>query len=229
MQNNPTKHRPPSIPGKNNFGPAKAGQKGNGNPKRRGSFAGFLIDTDVKPFVVMGKCMQYFGLGVVASFLLGAACVYGYAVFEHLPGSKQAIVAPSPLVATASPSPPKRVWLHGTVKSHETPFEIGVLATSQGPFQPDGSYSIQVPESDRYLVIGWYQGYEKFKLQEMSADASGTLQELVFPTPDITSRGGSLNKQRNGTADDYALAVNRKSQTKDGGINIKSSLLGGSK
>jgi len=229
MQNNPTRHQPPSTHGKNNLGTTKPGQKGNGNTKGRGSFAGFLIDTDVKPFVVVGKCMQFFGLGVVVSFLLGAGCLYTYAVFEHLPGSKQATVAPPQQLATASPSAPKQVWLHGTVKSHETPFEIGVLATRQGPFQPDGSYSIQVPESDRYLVIGWYQGYENFKLQEMSADASGTLQQLVFPTLDMTSREGSLNKQRNRAAGDYDLALNRKSQTRDGGFNLRSSLQGGSK
>jgi len=180
----------------------------------------FLIESGLTPLPFVGRCMQFFGMGAVAAFFLGAAGVYGYAVFKILPGTKAAVAPLVQPVPIPTPALPKTVVLHGTVKSHETQFEIGVLAIRRGPFQPDGSYSVEVPESDRYLVIGWYPDYSKFKMQDMSPDKSGTLQELVFPTTDMARREGPLDSQRNRASDNHSLAVNRQSRAKGGGINM---------
>jgi hypothetical protein len=222
MQNRPTKHRSP-FKQKNH---TQVAPKDHG--VKRKPFSTFLIDTGFWPLAFAGRCVQQFGFGAVVGFVLGAACLYGYSFFRILPGSKAAValVQPAPI---PTPAPPKTVVLHGTVKSHETQFEIGVLAIRRGPFQPDGSYSVEVPESDRYLVIGWYPDYSKFKMQDMSPDKSGTLQELVFPTSPIAKREGPVDNQRNKASDNYALAATRKSRAKDGGINMKNALLERSK
>lgn len=191
---------------------------GNRNHSEKKSFATFLTESEIWPLAFAGRCIQQFGFGAVTGFVLGAALVYGYAaLIKPLPGSRAA----APIVQQVqipTPAPAKTVVLHGTVKSHETQFEIGVLAIRRGPFQPNGSYSIEVPESDRYLVIGWYPDYSKFKMQDMSPDKSGTLQELVFPTSDMVRQDGPANNQRNRAADNYALAANRKSPAKDGPV-----------
>ena len=221
MQNHPFRNRTPNAARNHALSTSKAVHLG------KKSLATFLKETEIWPLVLAGRCVEQFGLGTVAGFVLGAACVYGYAVFKILPGSRAA-VAPPNYVTTVSP-PPKTVVLHGTVKSHETQFEIGVLAMRRGPFQPDGSYSIEVPESDRYLVVGWYPDYSKFKMQDMSPDKSGTLQELVFPTTDMSRWEGPVRNHRNGASANYALAENRKSGAKDGAVSTKNAFLGGSK
>ena len=226
MQHNPTKHRPSSNEPTHTPGTATAGHtRDTGWPE---SFSRFLIDCGVPPIAFLGKCMQYFGLRTVAAFLLGAACLYGYAVFKHLPGTKSAAVIPPDNVVTV---PAKKIWLHGTAIRSDTQFEIGVLAAKGGPFEPDGSYSIEVPESDRYLVIGWNPNYQKIKMQDMSPDASGTLPQLNFSSSssDIARREGPMNNQGNKASDNYAFAASRQSQSRDGGIHMKNAFLGGSK
>jgi hypothetical protein len=222
MQNRPTKRRFPFRERNHTQIEPKDDHGGKRKP-----FSAFLIDTGFWPLAFAGKCMQQFGFGAVAGFVLGAALLYGYSVFRILPGSRvAAIERPAPI---PTPVPPKTVVLHGTVRSHETQFEIGVLAIRRGPFQPDGSYSVEVPESDRYLVIGWYPDYSKFKMQDMSPDKSGTLQELVFPTTPMARQEGTVNNQRDRASDKFSLAVNRKSRVKDAGINMKNALLERSK
>jgi hypothetical protein len=153
--------------------------------------------------------VEQFGWGTVVGIILGAIGVYGYALFMHLPGSR------------AADTPAKKVMLHGIVKSHENLFEIGVLAIRGGPFQPDGSYSIEVPESERYLVVSWYPDYSKFKMQDMSADKSGTLQPLVFPAADVAELDVPVKNQGNGASNDHASTHIKGSGAKDGALTAK--------
>jgi hypothetical protein len=214
MQNHPLRNRTPGVA---QHHPLTNGKNVHSRKKK---FATFLRETEIWPLVLAGRCVEQFGLGTVAGFVLGAACVYGYAVFKILPGSKAA-VAPPEHTTTVSPAPPKTVVLHGMVKSHQTQFEIGILSIRRGPFQPDGSYSIEVPESDRYLVVGWYPDYSKFKMQDMAPDKSGALQDLVFPTTDMSTWESPVKNHRNGASDNYALADHRKSGAKDGAAITK--------
>jgi hypothetical protein len=223
MQNHPFRNRAPKA-GRNR---ALTTDKAVHSEKK--NFATFLVDFGFAPLAVVGRCMQFFGVGVVAAFILGAACLYGYSVFRIVPGTKAAIAPFVQPPSIPTPTPAKTVVLHGTVKSHETQFEIGVLAIRRGPFEPNGSYSIEVPESDRYLVVGWYPDYSKFKMQDMSPDKTGTLQELVFPTTGLARREGPADTQRNGASGNNALAENRKSRARDGGVSMRSAFLGGSK
>jgi len=127
---------------------------------KRKSFSTFLIESDFKPLVFAGRCMQYFGVGTVIGVFVGAVFVYGYANFRPLP----LIVLPKPPI--------------------EEQFEIGVLANAyRGPFQaPDGSFSIQVPEAEKgqYLITLWNAGYQKFKLVQKTADSDGNVHDVVF-------------------------------------------------
>ena len=157
---------------------------------KRKSFSTFLIESDFKPLVFAGRCMQYFGVGTVIGVFVGAVFVYGYANFRPLP----LIVLPKPPIETPTPAPtqppvqPKTVWLHGVVTNNDKPvkeqFEIGVLANAyRGPFQaPDGSFSIQVPEAEKgqYLITLWNAGYQKFKLVQKTADSDGNVHDVVF-------------------------------------------------
>lgn len=221
MENHPSRHR--GLKSEKNHAESECDQVDSGKK----NFATFLIELGFPPLVMVGRCMRFFGMGVVVAFVSGAALLYGYSVFRIVPGSKAAAVREITLPAP-SPAPPKTVWLHGTVKS-ETQFEIGVLAIRRGPFRPDGSYAIQAPESDRYLVICWYPDYSRFKMQDMSPDSSGTLPELVFPPSNLAKREDPANHLRSGALDDSALAANQKSRGKDVGVGLKNSLLGGSK
>lgn len=223
MQNHPLRNRTPNAARNHPSSTSKA------VPSEKKSFATFLIECGFPPLAVVGRCMQFFGVKVVAAFVLGAACLYGYSVFKIVPGTKGAVAPFVQPVSISTPAPAKTVVLHGTVKSHETQFEIGVLAIRRGPFQPDGSYSIEVPESDRYLVVGWYPDYSKFKMQDMSPDKSGTLQELVFPTSDMSKWDGPPKNRRNGAAGNSVLAENKKSGARDSSVSTKTAFLGGSK
>jgi len=209
MQNRPSKHRSPFKQKNHTQGAPK-----DDDTVRRKPFSAFLIETGFWPLAFAGRCMQQFGLGAVAGFVLGAACVYGYAVFKILPGSMAAVAtsAEHVSIATASPTPPKTVWLHGRVNDNDKPrkeeFEIGVLATRQGPFQ-DGSYSIQVPESDSYRVTLWNVGYQKFKLVELKADSSGNVNDVNFPTG-LAKVEQPVNTQRSGPTNIYASLRERR-------------------
>lgn len=222
MQNRPSKHRSPFKQRNHTQGVDDHGVK-------RKPFSVFLIETGFWPLAFAGRCMQQFGLGAVTGFVLGAACLYGYSFFRILPGSKAA-VAPLDHVTRNDPPPPKKIRLYGTAKSHETKYEIGLLLSPRlGPFNPGDVYSLQVPESDHYVVVGWNPNYENFAMQEMFPDASGRLQELVFPNPSMASRDGPVKNQTNGASDNNALAVNRKSRAKDRAVGMKNAFLGGSK
>jgi hypothetical protein len=150
------------------------------------SFDNFLIKSGIKPLVFVGQCAQYFGFLTVVAFLVGAAAVYGYALFRPLPYSK-----------ASQAEPLKKVWLHGKVKDNAKPrngeFEIGVLATRQGPFE-DGSYAIEVPESARYEVTLWNPGYKEFKLAQLKADSAGNVNDVNFPS-DLEKPEVTANKQ----------------------------------
>jgi hypothetical protein len=99
---------------------------------------------------------------------------------------------------TQVPVQAKTVWLHGTVKSNDKPIkdeiEIGVLATRQGPFQ-DGAFSIQVPQSDRYLITLWNVGYQKFKLVELRPDSDGNVHDVLFASGMVRLEGPRSNQK----------------------------------
>jgi hypothetical protein len=157
------------------------------NNRKRRSLSKFLLDSDIKPVVFIGKCVQQFGWGAVIAFCLGASGVYGYALavkslplvtFAKEPSKDATTVAPTPVAS-------QKRWLHGVIKSNNLPvtedIEIGVLATRQGPFQ-SGVFSIQVPESERYQITLWNQGYQRFKLVELRPDMDGNVHDVNFPS-----------------------------------------------
>jgi len=127
---------------------------------KRKPFSTFLIETNFWPLAFAGKCMQQFGFGAVAGFVLGAACLYGYAVVKPLPYAKERtnpIVQPTPL----PPAPLKTVQLRGLVrdaagKPMNDRFWVGVLAKQLGPVQnSEGSFALEVPQNSTYDVALW--------------------------------------------------------------------------
>lgn len=216
MQDHPSKHRPP-VAEKHTHVAAKAG-----DAVKRKPFSAFLIESDFKPLVFVGQCVQYFGFGAVAAFFFGAVCVYGYAMFKPLP---YAAAAPSgaPIQAvqtpTQTPSQPRTVSLHGFLTTNDKPvseqFEIGVLASRLGPFKRrDGSFSIQVPESDHYLISVWNAGYQRFQLIELKPDSDGDVHEVPFPSG-MAGVESPVNNQRSGSSNSYASVRERRFRTGD--------------
>lgn len=127
-------------------------------PVQKQGLAEFLLQTNFTPLVVIGKCVQQFGWSAVAGFLMGAASVYGYAVFKPLPYSKS---EPAPAPAVVAASSPKTVQLRGRVRNGKgSPvnerFWVGVLAKQLGPVQnSDGTFALEVPQSNSYDVALW--------------------------------------------------------------------------
>lgn len=125
----------------------------------KGSLAEFLKETGFGPVVFIGKCVQQFGWGAVAGFLLGATAVYGYAVVKPLPYAKSVSPAIAPIVQ--QPPQTKIVQLHGRVRDGKgSPvnerFWVGVLAKQLGPVQNvDGTFTVEVPQSSSYDVALW--------------------------------------------------------------------------
>lgn len=198
---NPRKRHPVSTERHRNSRVSK-NAKANHTLKKK-SLDNFLIKSGIQPLVFVGHCARQFGFVGVAAFLLGAISVYGYAIFRPLPYAK----------ATEPPSQLKTIWLHGNVrdKDHQPTkeeFEIGVLAIRKGPFQ-DGSYSIQVPESDQYLMTLWNLGHEKFKLVELKADPAGNVSDVEFPS-DATRSESSTSHQTKGSSSTYAAVGDKR-------------------
>lgn len=201
MENRPTKHR--------RFGREihRSISDVNANhTSKEESLDNFLIKTGIQPFVFVGQCAKYFGLLTVAAFLLGAAAVYGYALLRPLPYARAPVQDSSTGIAQL-----KKVWLHGKVKDNARPrtedFEIGVVAARKGPFQ-DGSYEIQVPESDAYSFALWDVGYQHFKYVELKADSAGNLNDVNFPA-DLARVELPANRQGRGTSEIYAAVADR--------------------
>ena len=162
-------------------------------PSKKGSTAQFLKDTGFGPLVILGKCIEQFGLRAVLGGLLGAMSVYGYDVVKGLPYGKAVITQVVPI---SQPSQPKTVQLHGKVRDGSgSPvnqrFWVGVLAKQLGPVQnSDGTFSLEVPQSSSYDVALWTSEsiniYTGFPAEQ---DGSGykLLQALPFLTPASTA------------------------------------------
>jgi len=205
MEHHSSKHRPEN----------KHALAADNTATKRKSFSTFLIESEFKPFVFAGRCMQYFGMGAVVGVLVGAVFVYVYANFRPLPliASPKATETPTP-TPTHPPAQPKTVWLHGVVMSNDKPvkeqFEIGVLANAdRGPFQaPDGSFSIQVPEAEKgqYLITLWNSGYQKFKLVQKTADSDGNVHDVIF---DSSMAKLERNNQGSEPSNSYASVEQR--------------------
>ena len=126
------------------------------------SFAQYLIESDFKYLVFIGKSMQYFGKRTLIVFslglFLGAVSVYGYAL------SKQSLpfLKPSPEI--------KKIVLRGEVKTTEgepvEAFSIGILDSRHGPFESEyGSFEVRVPFKQTYSIVVWPpSGYYPVKL-----------------------------------------------------------------
>jgi len=120
--------------------------------------AQYLIESDFKPLVFVGKSMQYFGTRTVIVFFLGlfigVISVYGYAL------SKQSL----PFVKVT------KITLRGKVKTIEgqplKAFNIGILDSRHGPFESeDGSFEVRVPFKETYSIVVWpLSGYYPVKL-----------------------------------------------------------------
>lgn len=147
MQPEPTKH-------------AKKHAKAHANAERdTNHIADSLIETNVGPLVLTGKAVKRFGLKFVSGMVVGAASMYGYAVYKPLPYLK---VKSEPVVQTlvSPPAQTKTVQLHGLVRnSADEParwFNVGVFANQLGPINnSDGSFRIEVPQSSSYNVAYW--------------------------------------------------------------------------
>jgi len=57
----------------------------NTQRQNRKPFWAFLIDTDIRPLVLIGKIMKYFGTWIVVSFLLGVFLTYIYSQLPNAP------------------------------------------------------------------------------------------------------------------------------------------------
>lgn len=193
MQNAPTKRRAPSAERKRNLAAAKTSHTGG-----PGSLAGLLIDSDLKAFVFLGRCVQHFGFGAVAGFLLGAACVYGYAFFKPLPyavsAATESKIQPSP----TPPVPSKTVQLHGWVRDAagepiKEAFTVGVLANQLGPVQnADGSFALEVPRSNSYDVAVWVDAETARFYRGFAAEPDGDGYRLQQALPFLrVTRGAS--------------------------------------
>lgn len=153
MQNNPTKHREVAGEKDRNQRSIKVNDR-----RRRGTLARFMLNSDIKPLMFVGKCVQYFGWGAVAGFLLGGVTVYAYAVLKPLPYAKSVT---QPMVQVTPPPQMKTIQLRGRVRDRmgkplNDRFWVGVLAKQLGPIQnSEGSFTLEVPQSSTYDVALW--------------------------------------------------------------------------
>jgi len=101
---------------------------------------------------------------------------------------------------------------HGFLASKDMPvtekFEIGVLTSRLGPLERDGSFSIQVPESDHYLITVWNRGYQKLQLIELKPDSVGDIHKVpFFPGMAVESPMNNRSGSPNGYASLKGKAV----------------------
>ena len=194
MQNRPSKHRSPFKQKNHTQGAPQDHQR-----VKRKPFSAFLIDTGFWPLAFAGRCMQQFGLGAVVGFVLGAACVYGYAVVKPLPYAKPTANQ------SGQPTPPaqlKTVQLRGLVRDSlgrpvKEPFTVGVLAKQLGPVQnSEGSFALEVPQSNSYDVALWNsETVRVFNGFAAEQDGNGYRLQQALPflqaVPDVATLPGS--------------------------------------
>jgi hypothetical protein len=192
MQNAPTRSELDSH--RKQHGPRSA-KTLNANTALGKSLPLFLIKTEIGPFVLTGKCMQYFGLKTVISFVLGATLVYGYAFFKPLPYLAKPLSESAAVVATQPPvksePPAKEIRLHGVVQDRnghpvKEEFMVGVLLKRFGPLRNvDGSFAIDVPKSSSYDLALWNMGGKMVQVYDgyyVERDGDGyILPPMLFP------------------------------------------------
>ena len=169
------------------------------NNRKSRSLTTFLLDSDIKSVVFLGKCVQQFGWGAVIGFCLGAAGVYGYAFTAKslplVPFTKEQ--SKDPPAPTPAPVVSQRRWLHGDIKSDNEDIEIGVLAQRNGPF-PSGSFSMEVPQGDHYQVVLWNPGYRSFRVVELRPDVDGKVPDLKFPSDSFAFQSRNQRNSQTG-------------------------------
>jgi len=146
---------------------SKAGRDSQHSKK---SFAEYLIESDLKLLVFIGKSMKYFGMNVVIGFIAGMVVIYTYALFK-----------PLPYTAGVPERGREVICLQGKVLTLEDSpldsFEIGVLESRHGPIvDKQGEFAIKVPHKEKYDILVWTPGYKVFKLygdQNIIRDAGG--------------------------------------------------------
>ena len=194
--------------------------------KKRKSFALFLIESEIKPFVFVGRCMQYFGIGAVVGFFVGAAALYLYALFYPLPGTTRVVATTPeqsrPVVTRPTEDQPTIIRLHGLVTNEsgqptKEAFVVGVLASQHGPWQnSNGSFTIDVAPRPSYDIALWNMGAERVKVYSgYPADKDGdqyVLPDLQF-TPSIRS------SKRSTTSDDPLVVWQLKSDKRRKQLN----------
>jgi len=160
----------------------------------------FLLESDIKLLVFVGKCMDYFGMGAVAGFLVGASAVYGYALFKELPYAGLFVPpkpAPQQFAQSALLMPPKqeKIKIRGVVTTDGTnavkdAFQVGVVEVLSGEFtNGDGKFHLEVPRQETYKVAFWKPNYENLRVLELSLDETGTLSQAVWLPRDIALKG----------------------------------------
>lgn len=154
-----------------------------------------LIETNVGILVTLGRCLKRFGPKPLVGFVVGVACMYGYAVYKPLPYVKgktettdQAPVAPVEI---------KTVQLHGRIRGADDKpvkglFAVGVLMNQFGPSQTvDGSFVLKVPQSETYNFAYWTTDDEKVRVSYgniAEKDGNGyRLQNPLVLTTDLTA------------------------------------------
>ncbi|HMH42436.1 MAG TPA: hypothetical protein VK557_03055 [Pyrinomonadaceae bacterium] len=190
MENHP--HRQPPTGGGQNH--SHRAFEDHQHKKQKKTFTQFMLDSDVKPVVFVGKCVQYFGWGAVAGFLLGSVSVYGYALIRPLPYAKaatQPIVQPAVTTAVAQSSP---VRLHGYMTdANNRPFTerfwVAVVAKQHGPeFNAQGSYEMEAPQSDCYDVMFWKMEGTVHQVTNQCAEKDGSGYKLDLRMPSEEAR-----------------------------------------
>lgn len=165
-----------------------------GRAKASRSMAVFLVNTNIWPLVVAGKCAQLFGFKPVAGFVLGGAMVYGYALFKPLPYVPRSLsVSTGSMSQTpiTTPSTPTHVKLHGTVQDADgqpmkEQFKVLVVADRFGPLRSsDGSFVIKVPKSNSYDLALLKEGgrVQLFDGLSPEPDGDGYLLPSVLSFP----------------------------------------------
>jgi len=133
------------------------------------SFSQFLKESDIKPLVFFGKCLQFFGPKTVIVFFLGALLIWALALYFPLPLYN--------ILSKQNGIVQNEILLHGNIKikkeegglePFKNEFQIGVLSGSRrGPFndteEADGSFSVEVPHLKKYNIVIWDEEFSNFR------------------------------------------------------------------
>lgn len=140
------------------------------------SFARFLIDTEFAPFVMVGKCINFFGYGTTLAFLAGVLATYVYGQLPNAP-------LHDALFPKSSSKKPE-MTITGTIRNWDGVKLESVNAylspTRYTPHFTDGKFRIKVPEGDYSLIIIDPTDQNRHAIANISPDNKDV--DLMMPT-----------------------------------------------